>query len=115
MPEPFETAYDAIPGAHPYPRDSRYHNAEIAVHVLPDGTPVRYATARLLPPLPDPDDVRPHVVTDGERPDLIAHRHLGDPRQWWRVADVNPVLDPHELTAHPGEVIDVPDETGPLP
>jgi hypothetical protein len=118
--EPYESALDAIPGAHPYPRSSRYHDAEIGVHVQPDGTEVRYTKRRLLPPLPEAtgdstgagtgtgDDTVPHTVSEGERPDLLAQRYFGAPDQWWQIADANPVLDPHELTDEPGRTIDVP-------
>lgn len=47
--EPYENALDAIPGAHPYPRTSRYHDAEIGIHRRPDGSEVRYTKRRLLP------------------------------------------------------------------
>ncbi|WP_255954122.1 hypothetical protein [Streptomyces odontomachi] len=107
--EPYENALDAIPGAHPYPRSSRYHDAEIGVHTQPDGTEVRYTKRRLLPPLDAAaDGTVPHTVSEGERPDLLAQRYLGAPDQWWQIADANPVLDPHELTAEPGRTIDVP-------
>ncbi len=108
--EPYENALDAIPGAHPYPRSSRYHDAEIGVHTQPDGTEVRYTKRRLLPPLPDQasDATTPHTVSEGERPDLLAQRYLGAPDQWWQIADANPVLDPHELTDEPGRTIAVP-------
>lgn len=110
MVEPYENALDAIPGAHPYPRTSRYHDAEFGIHRRPDGTEVRYAKRRLLPPLPpdDPDEVTTHTVSDGERPDLLAHHYFGDPGQWWRIADANPVLDPRELTDEPGEELHIP-------
>lgn len=130
--EPYENALDAIPGAHPYPRSSRYHDVEIGVHVQPDGTEVRYAKRRLLPPLPEAtgtatgtttgtaagnadgtdDGTLPHTVSEGERPDLLAQRYLGAPDQWWQIADANPVLDPHELTAEPGRTIRVPSPGG---
>lgn len=107
--EPYENALDAIPGAHPYPRSSRYHDAEIGVHRQPDGTEVRYTKRRLLPPLAADDDAtQPHTVSTGERPDLLGRRYFGDPGQWWQIADANPVLDPRELTAEPGSEIDVP-------
>jgi hypothetical protein len=111
--EPYENALDAIPGAHPYPRSSRYHDAEIGVHTQPDGTEVRYTKRRLLPPLGATTDATAgdtvaHTVSEGERPDLLAQRYLGAPDQWWQIADANPVLDPHELTAEPGRTIDVP-------
>lgn len=110
MTEPLPPAMDRIPGTHPYPRTSRYYDAEIGIHRLPDGTEVRYAKRRLLPPLPDPDDVTTHTVGEGERPGQLGQRYLRDPEQWWRIADANPVLDPRELTAEPGRRIDIPEE-----
>ncbi|MEV7866256.1 hypothetical protein AB0P17_09180 [Streptomyces sp. NPDC088124] len=109
MIEPYESALDAIPGAHPYPRDSRYHDVEIGVHIQADGTEVRYAKRRLLPALDTAENATaPHVVSSGERPDHLGQRYFGDPGQWWQIADANPVLDPRELTAEPGRRIDVP-------
>ncbi|MFD9980478.1 hypothetical protein ACFWZJ_08840 [Streptomyces massasporeus] len=107
--EPYESALDAIPGAHPYPRTSRYHDAEIGVHRQPDGTEVRYTKRRLLPPLDETaQETAAHAVGAGERPDLLAQRYFGDPGQWWQIADANPVLDPRELTDEAGRVIDIP-------
>ncbi|MFI6369995.1 hypothetical protein [Streptomyces sp. NPDC050546] len=108
--EPYESALDAIPGAHPYPRTSRYHDAEIGVHRRPDGSEVRYTKRRLLPPLDDGgrQEAQPHVVAAGERPDLLAQRYFGDPGQWWQIADANPVLDPRELTDEAGRIIGIP-------
>jgi len=108
--EPYENALDAIPGAHPYPRTSRYHDAEIGIHRQPDGTEVRFAKRRLLPPLDEQQgpEVHPHTVGADERPDLLAQRYFGDPAQWWQIADANPVLDPRELTDEAGRVIGIP-------
>jgi hypothetical protein len=107
--DPYESALDAIPGAHPYPRTSRYHDAEIGVHRLPDGTEVRYTKRRLLPPLSEAAGERaPHTVSSGERSDHLGQRYFGDPGQWWQIADANPVLDPQELTAEPGRTIEIP-------
>ncbi|WP_055554577.1 hypothetical protein [Streptomyces sp. NBRC 110028] len=115
--QPYESALDGVPGSHPYPRTSRYHDAEIGVHTQPDGTEVRYVKRRLLPPLAEAkaeaeaeaeDETVPHTVGSGERPDQLAQRYLGDPGQWWRIADVNPTLDPRELTAEPGREIEIP-------
>ncbi|MFJ8938218.1 LysM peptidoglycan-binding domain-containing protein [Streptomyces sp. NPDC102365] len=110
--EPYENALDAIPGAHPYPRSSRYHDADIGIHRQADGTEVRYTKRRLLPPLPEAgdaqDESRTHTVSAGDRPDLLGRRYFGDPAQWWQIADANPVLDPRELTDEAGQVIDVP-------
>ncbi|MFI7101152.1 hypothetical protein ACIBK8_17480 [Streptomyces sp. NPDC050161] len=112
--EPYESALDAIPGAHPYPRSSRYHDAEVGVYRGDDGVEVRYVKRRLLPPLPREDggqgegDVAPHVVRSGERADQLGQRYFGDPGQWWRIADANPVMDPRELTEEPGREIGIP-------
>jgi hypothetical protein len=105
--EPYESALDSIPGAHPYPRTSRYHDAEIGVHRLADGTEVRYTKRRLLPPVEE-QQTQAHTVGAGERPDLLAQHYFGDPGQWWQIADANPVLDPRELTDEAGRVIGVP-------
>ncbi|MEV3988544.1 hypothetical protein AB0J57_06515 [Streptomyces sp. NPDC049837] len=111
MSEPYESELDAIPGSHPYSRTSRYHDAEIGVHHMPDGTEVRYTKRRLLPPLPADEeggDTAPHTVSSGERPDHLGQRYFGDPGQWWQIADANPVLDPRELTGEPGREIRIP-------
>ncbi|WP_413099292.1 hypothetical protein [Streptomyces sp. Inha503] len=109
QPQPYESVLDAIPGSHPYPRSSRYHDAEIGIHTQPDGTPVRYVKRRLLPPLGEVGgDTATHTVSGGERPDHLGQRYFGDPAAWWRIADANPVLDPRELTAEPGEEIEIP-------
>ncbi|MGW7487933.1 hypothetical protein [Streptomyces sp. NPDC054786] len=109
MIEPYERALDDVPGAHPYPRSSRYHAVEIGVHRAQDGTEVRYARRRLLPPLDEAaEETVPHTVSSGERADQLGQRYFGDPGQWWRIADANPVLDPRELTDEPGERVAVP-------
>ncbi|MEV5986947.1 hypothetical protein AB0L85_18305 [Streptomyces sp. NPDC052051] len=104
--ESYESALDSLPGSHPYPRTSRYHDAEIGVHRRADGTEVRYTKRRLLPPLGA--ETEAHTVGAGERADLLAQRYLGDPGQWWRIADANPLLDPRELTDEAGRVIGIP-------
>ncbi|WP_069169420.1 LysM peptidoglycan-binding domain-containing protein [Streptomyces griseus] len=111
--EPYENALDAVPGVHPYPRSSRYHDAEIGVHRMPDGTDVRYVKRRLLPPLGETaQESTPHTVSSGDRPDLLAQRYIGDPGQWWQIADANPVLDPHELTEEAGRTLAIPGADG---
>lgn len=48
----------------------------------------------------------------GERPDLLAQRFYGDPGQWWRIADANPVVDPRELTDEAGRIVEIPEPGG---
>ena len=49
-----------------------------------------------------------HLVLDGDRLDLIAHRYLGDPELFWRICDANRALRPDELTAEPGRRLAIP-------
>lgn len=93
---------EAIPPPSRYPRTSRYHDIPSAVHTTPGGREIPYLTRRFLPPHQDLVDIAEHVVSEGDRPDLVANTHLGDPEAWWRIADANPVLDPRELTDTPG-------------
>ncbi|HEU5161292.1 MAG TPA: LysM domain-containing protein [Streptosporangiaceae bacterium] len=94
---------DATPSA--YPRTSRYYGIEQAVHVADDGQEIPYLRRRLLPRAGDLAVITEYEVRDGDRPDLVANQFLGDPEQWWRIADANPVLDPRELTDTAGKKI----------
>ena len=55
-----------------------------------------------------------HVVTEGDRLDLLAHHYYGDARLWWRIVDANPDLTSGVdisravLGARVGEVILIP-------
>jgi hypothetical protein len=48
-----------------------------------------------------------HRVGGGERLDALAARHLGDPFQYWRLADANPSLTPDDLL-EAGRVLRLP-------
>jgi hypothetical protein len=87
---------------------SRYYNLESAEFTLPTGDKVTYKRRRLLPagellPLLVEVSVQP-----GERLDLIANRVLGDPLQFWRIADANNAMNPQDLTAEAGASLRVP-------
>ena len=98
---------DAIPQPPRYPRTSRYYGIGVTMLTEPDGTQVPYLARRLLPDPASFTAVSQYTVVAGDRPDLLAFRLLGDASQWWRLADANPVLDPRELTATPGQKIQV--------
>jgi len=86
-----------------YPPTSRYYGVEIVKRTEPDGREVAYLRRRFIP-LPDSySTLQEHVVQPGERPDHIAFQYIGDPEQFWRIADPNAVLRPEELTDTPGE------------
>lgn len=97
-----ETPLDAIPAPSSYPRTSRYYGIPLAVHTLPDGKQIPYLTRRFLPQPEALVQIDEHVVSEGDRLDLIANTYLGDPGAWWQIADANKSGDPRELTATPG-------------
>lgn len=92
---------------------SRYAKLTIKTRLVPaadaDDPPqeVRYLERRILPR----DDGAPpqleHHVIEGDRLDNITARYLGDPTQFWRVADANQILRPEELTDEPGSAISI--------
>lgn len=85
----------------------RYADCEKATLVLPGGSLAADLLPRTAPPTGQGVLTR-HRVVPGDRPDLIAAQYLGDPTAFWAVCDANRVLDPDELTASEGVVIDIP-------
>ncbi len=78
--------------------NSRYYGAATAAWQAPDGTWHLYLLRRFVPPPESYADLTRHTVTQGDRPDNLAAQYLGDPEQFWQIADPNNVLDPNELT-----------------
>jgi len=81
---------------------SRYHGIETATLTLPDGSTIVYLRRRFLPAPESLALLREHVVRQGERLDHVAAAYLGDPEQFWRIADANGALAPEILTDAPG-------------
>jgi hypothetical protein len=76
---------------------SRYATTETATLEV-DGKEIVYLERRFVP---SPDRfavLEEHVVTSGERLDVITHTHLGDPELFWRLCDANGAMRPDELT-----------------
>lgn len=86
-------------------RGSRYESIADAEIEGTDGRVLRYKRMRFIPLQ---SGALTDVVVDGDRPDLLAYRALGDPEQFWRLADVNQVRSPAELTAAAGTRVGVP-------
>ncbi len=82
--------------------NSRYYLTKTARLVREDGTEVVYLRRRFVPAPERFAVLGEHVVSEGERLDLIAHQYLGDPEQFWRIADANGAVRPEELTEEPG-------------
>jgi hypothetical protein len=87
-----------------YPPTSRYHDVDTTT-LERGGRTIVYLRRRFVPP---PDRfalLREHVVAEGERPDTLAARYLGDAEQSWRLCDANAVMRPAELTERVGRIV----------
>lgn len=82
---------------------SRYASIAMATATLPDGEggarEVRYVRRRLVPPADGMAILALHTLAQGDRLDVLTHRYLGDPTQFWRVCDANGAMNPADLTA----------------
>ncbi|MER6187920.1 LysM domain-containing protein [Streptomyces sp. NPDC001652] len=91
-------AGQAVPGA-VFPPTSRYATTGTTVHDPGDGSaPVPHLRRRFCPAPERFALLHEYDVVAGDRPDLIAAAHYGDPELWWRLADANGTVDPGELT-----------------
>src|SRR3712207_766899 len=86
--------------------NSRYYTVETVKMTVtaPDDRPRVIASKRrrFIAPAAGTVTLVDHIVTGGDRLDLITARYLGDPTQFWRVCDANEVLRPEELTVEVG-------------
>jgi nucleoid-associated protein YgaU len=85
-----------------FPITSRYYRLGTATLELPDGKTIIYLRRRFLPPSDRFALVVEHTVAAGDRLDNLAAHYLGDPLQFWRLADANEGLQPEELTTEMG-------------
>ncbi|HEY0867641.1 MAG TPA: hypothetical protein VGE01_09685 [Fimbriimonas sp.] len=88
----------------PFPPNSRYFAADTRQTVV-DGRTLTYLSRRFVPPPERFQTLGYHQVQAGDRPDLLAYRSLGDPEQFWKIADANAVLHPMELTEVVGRLV----------
>jgi hypothetical protein len=72
---------------------------------MPDGKTIVYLRRRFLPAAEDLVLLQEHVVTEGDRLDNVTAQYLGDPEQFWRIADANNAMRPCELTENPGRIL----------
>jgi hypothetical protein len=102
MPDPIQAllASGAVPTT-AFPSNSRY----VGVDVLLYADDVSYLRRRFCP-RPEAT-LYEYTVIQGDRRDLLAARHLGDPELWWRLADVNGIIDPRDLD-ETGRVLRLP-------
>jgi nucleoid-associated protein YgaU len=87
------------------PPTSRYASVATTTLSNADGTTVVYLERRFVPPPGRLTQTSTHTVTTGDRLDLIANAEIGDPSQWWQIADANRAMWPEDLTATVGTVL----------
>ncbi|CAB3684233.1 MULTISPECIES: LysM domain-containing protein [Achromobacter] len=80
-----------------FPANSRYHDVPTAELAGPDGRPLVYLRRRFLPDPAALTAVGEVAVAPGDRLDRIAAAALGDPLQFWRLADGNDAPRPAAL------------------
>jgi hypothetical protein len=81
-----------------FPATSRYHKTEIVQLTTPTGDTIAYLKRRFLP-LTQYPTLAEHGVIQSDRLDNLTYDYLGDPEQFWRIADHNQAMNPHNLTA----------------
>lgn len=86
--------------------NSRYFTLE-TIFITVNGREVAYVSRRFLPQAPTDSPVAEHTVSQGERPDHITARYLGDPELFWQLCDANNVMHPDELTSEIGRKIKI--------
>jgi len=109
MTDPVQLLIDAgaIPST-PFVPQSRYNGVPLALlQRRPDEPGVVYVKRRFIPAPGTLTITAHHVVSGLDRPDLLGAMHLGDPLLYWRIADVNAVVDPNELTDTLGRRVDI--------
>lgn len=84
-----------------FPPTSRYYGVEIAKVEQPDGTTLVYLRRRFVPSPERFALIREHVVRQGDRLDNVTAQYLGDPEQFWQIADANNAMNPADLTDEP--------------
>ena len=88
-----------------FPQTSRYHGVEVLKYKTADGREIAYLNRRLVPQQSRFETLREHAVSEGDRPDNLAAHYLGDPEQFWRLADANNDLNPFDLTQEVGRKV----------
>jgi hypothetical protein len=82
-----------------FPAASRYASTDVATLTDADGRVTAYLRRRFVPQPERFALLQTHTVAQGERLDNLTASYLGDPEQFWRVADANRAMRPDDLMA----------------
>ena len=88
----------------PFLPTSRYYGIATFTFLDRDNAAHAYVTRRFIAAPSQYATIELHIVREGERYDTLAATYLGDPEQFWRLADANVAMDPTDLE-RPGETI----------
>jgi nucleoid-associated protein YgaU len=92
-----------------FPTDSRYYGFSTLTYTTSGGQQITYLARRIVPQPGSPNfaTIATHTVHQGDRLDLIAAKYLGDPLMFWLICDANGAIDPDDLVASPGKVLNI--------
>lgn len=85
-----------------FPPTSRYYSLPTATLIAPDGRVAVYLRRRFVPPADRFATLLEHTVTQSDRLDNVTAQYLGDPEQFWRIADANNAVQPDDLVGVAG-------------
>jgi hypothetical protein len=103
MTDPLQTILRSgnIPVNH-FPVTSRYYRINTTTMKTGDGKTVAYLRRHFIPPADSLSLIGIYQVKQGDRLDNITANFIGEPEQFWQVADANNAMKPEELTDEPG-------------
>ena len=110
MNDPVQLLIDAgaIPST-PFVPQSRYLGVKLAVLQRRSDEPALVYVKRRFIPQPSTIAVAVrHAVQALDRPDLLGAKYFAEPLLYWRIADANAVVDPHDLTDTLGRRVAIP-------
>jgi hypothetical protein len=87
---------------------SRYAHLPLASLATPGGRTVVFVTRRMVPPGETYVAAGSVAITDSERLDHLAFRHLGLPTAFYQLADANEAMHPLALVAASGARLIIP-------
>ncbi|MET0461928.1 MAG: LysM domain-containing protein [Chitinophagaceae bacterium] len=88
---------------------SRYSRVGTAVMLNEQsGDKIIYLKRRFIPAAENILTKTEHLVREGNRLDNLTASYIGDPEQFWQIADANNAMAPEELTETPGGKLSIP-------
>ncbi|WP_298734397.1 hypothetical protein [uncultured Chitinophaga sp.] len=81
-----------------FPVTSRYYRTGTATIEEANGRNIIYLRRRMVPAADRFVLLQEYVVREGDRLDNIAATQIGNPEQFWQIADANNAIKPEALT-----------------